>query len=85
MDLSINNGFLELSYENSLDIDGGGFYEIFMRGCEIAFVATTTAIGAAIGSGAGPAGTILGGSAGAVAGEAAWEWMFGNSLAGNLL
>lgn len=74
----VKGKFSDLTLEESLVIDGGGFYEIFMRGCELVFVGTCTAVGAA-------AGNVLGAAAGALVGEVIWEAAFGNSLAGNLL
>lgn len=74
------NRFESLTLDEALLVTGGGFYEIFMRGCELVFVGVTTAVGTAI-----TGGNILGGAAGALVGEVAWEFMFGNSLAGDLL
>lgn len=83
MELILNSRFSELSLDEMQAIDGGSFYNIFMRGAEILFVGTCTAIGAACGG--GTPGSVLTGAAGCLVGELAWEAMFGNSLAGNLL
>lgn len=80
MTTDLNNGFNELNLDELEAINAGGVFEIFMRGAEILFVATTTAIGAAA-----TGGSLLGAAGGALAGEVAWEYMFGDSLAGNLL
>ena len=85
MSLVLNKNFSELSLEEMQEIDGDDFYDVFIRGCELLFVGTCTAIGGTIGSAAGPAGTVGGGAVGALAGEVAWENMFGNSMAGNVL
>lgn len=74
----LNNSFYELDLDEIQAIDGGGFYEVFMRGAELLFVGTTTAAGAS-------AGGVLGGALGAIVGEVAWEYMFGDSFSGNLL
>lgn len=46
MVFELNGNFNELSLSEMQAIDGGGFYEIFMRGAEILFVGTCIAVGA---------------------------------------
>ena len=73
------NTFLnELSLVELMNIEGGSFYNVFIRFSEFVFVGTLTAVG-------NSALPIIGGAAGAVVGEVAWEAMFGNSFAGDLL